>query len=447
MATTITMPQLGETVTEGTVAQWLKKPGESVEKYEAFVEVSTDKVNAEVPAPVTGTLREILVKEGETVATGTPIAIIDEVGAATQSNAHGTEPTQQVADAAAAPPKPSNGSTSHAAPVRPAELDIAGLEAALRVASPAVRKLAREHRIDIRALQGSGTNGRVTAQDVLTAAQMGPAAAVGQAIAVGTNFGATGAPAMPPTHAKPPAGGTSTYGEPIPGTTIPLNQARRIIAQRMVESKHTAPHAWSMVEVDVTNLWKWRQREKDKFDHETGGLKLTMLPFFIRAVVESLAAFPLMNARFTDDGIYVNKDVNIGIAIGLPTNLVVPVIRNADQLSVKGLAVASAQLIDKARRNKLGVDDLAGGTFTVNNNGSNGSIASAPIINGGQAGIVTMEAMVKRPVVTADDAIAIRSMMNVCLSLDHRVVDGYVASGFLSDLKRRLEAMGPAGIL
>ena len=455
MATTITMPQLGETVTEGTVAQWLKKPGDSVEKYEAFVEVSTDKVNAEVPSPVTGTLREVLVQEGETVATGTPIAVIDEVGAATQSNAHGTEPTQQVANAAAAPAKPSNGSTSHApaaaapapAPARPAELDIAGLEAALRLASPAVRKLAREHSIDIRALQGSGTNGRVTAHDVLTAAQMGPAAAVGQAIAVGTNFGATGAPAMPPTQAKPPASGTSTYGEPIPGTTIPLNQARRIIAQRMVESKHTAPHAWSMVEVDVTNLWKWRQREKDKFDHETGGLKLTMLPFFIRAVVESLAAFPLMNARFTDEGIYVNKDVNIGIAIGLPTNLVVPVVKHADQLSIKGLAVASAQLIEKARKNKLGVDDLAGGTFTVNNNGSNGSIASAPIINGGQAGIVTMEAMVKRPVVTADDAIAIRSMMNVCLSLDHRVVDGYVASGFLADLKRRLEAMGPTGIL
>ena len=447
MATTITMPQLGETVTEGTVAQWLKKPGDSVEKYEAFVEVSTDKVNAEVPAPVTGTLREILVKEGETVATGTPIAIIDEVGAATQSNGHGTEPTQQVANAAGAPPKPSNGSTTHAphaaptaaapAPARPAELDIAGLEAALRLASPAVRKLAREHRIDNRALQGSGTNGRVTANDVIAAAQMGPAAAVGHAIATAT----------PPSHAKPPASGTSTYGEPLPGTTIPLNQARRIIAQRMVESKHTAPHAWSMVEVDVTNLWKWRQREKDTFERETGGLKLTMLPFFMRAVVESLAAFPLMNARFTDDGIYVNKDVNVGIAIGLPTNLVVPVVKNADQLSIKGLAVASAQLIDKARRNKLGVDDLAGGTFTVNNNGSNGSISSAPIINGGQAGIVTMEAMVKRPVVTADDAIAIRNMMNVCLSLDHRVVDGYVASGFLSDLKRRLEAMGPTGVL
>jgi len=438
------MPQLGETVTEGTVAQWLKKPGESVEKYEAFVEVSTDKVNAEVPAPVTGTLRELLVKEGETVATGTPIAIIDEVGAAIASNAAGTEPSQQVANAASAPPAHAtgNGASQHAAPMHAAPsaqhaspqppLDLAGLEEALRKASPAVRKLAREHSIDIRALHGSGSNGRVTADDVLTASRMGPSPAVG-------------APPTPHSKAAPPSG-TSTYGEPIPGTTIPLNQARKIIAQRMVESKHTAPHAWSMVEVDVTNLWKWRQREKDRIDHETG-IKLTMLPFFMRAVVESLAAFPLMNARFTDEGIYVNKDVNIGIAIGLPTNLVVPVIKHADQLSIKGLAIASGQLIDKARRGKLGVDDLAGGTFTVNNNGANGSLASAPIINGGQAGIVTMETMVKRPVVIEDDAIAIRSMMNVCLSLDHRVVDGYVASGFLSDLKRRLEAMGPAGIL
>jgi 2-oxoisovalerate dehydrogenase E2 component (dihydrolipoyl transacylase) len=214
----------------------------------------------------------------------------------------------------------------------------------------------------------------------------------------------------------------------------------------MVESKHTAPHAWSMVEVDVTNVWKWRAREKDKFERDTG-YKLTLLPFFIRAVVESLAVFPLMNAKFTADGIYVEKDANIGIAIGLPTNLVVPVVKNADKLSIKGIALASADLIERARRNKLTADDLQGGTFTVNNNGANGSYASAPIINGGQAGIVTMETVVKKPVVTADDAIAIRHMMNVCLSLDHRVVDGYVASGFLADLKKRLEAMGPSGVL
>jgi 2-oxoisovalerate dehydrogenase E2 component (dihydrolipoyl transacylase) len=201
-----------------------------------------------------------------------------------------------------------------------------------------------------------------------------------------------------------------------------------------------------MVEVDVTGVWKWRAREKDRFERETG-YKLTLLPFFIRAVIESISAFPLMNAKFTAEGLYVNKDVNIGIAIGLPTNLVVPVIKNADKLSIKGLAIAAGELIDKARKNKLGVDDLAGGTFTVNNNGANGSYASAPIINAGQAGIVTMETVVKKPVVLNDDSIAIRHMMNSCLSLDHRVVDGYVASGFLADLKKRLERMDATGAL
>jgi 2-oxoisovalerate dehydrogenase E2 component (dihydrolipoyl transacylase) len=487
VATTITMPQLGETVTEGTVERWLKKAGDPVEKYEAFVEVSTDKVNSEVPAPVTGTLREILVQEGTTVPTGTPIAVMDEVGAATgtpstssgqASQEQAFSPSAQVAEesqkardamAESANLEPVPGFNLPEMPVKhvtPAAstsnghatvhaTNGAAVEAGLRGASPAVRKLAREHHIDIRAIRGTGANGRVTADDVLTAARMGPAAAVGQAIGVGTNFAATGAPAaMPSAPAAPPASGTSTYGEPIPGTLIPLTSARRIIAERMVESKHTAPHAWSMVEVDVTNVWKWRAREKDKFERDTG-YKLTLLPFFIRAVVESLAVFPLMNAKFTADSsssgsgqaIYVEKDVNIGIAIGLPTNLVVPVIKNADKLSIKGIAIASGELIDKARRSKLSADDLHGGTFTVNNNGANGSYASAPIINGGQAGIVTMETVVKKPVVTADDAIAIRHMMNVCLSLDHRVVDGYVASGFLADLKKRLEAMGPSGVL
>jgi 2-oxoisovalerate dehydrogenase E2 component (dihydrolipoyl transacylase) len=453
MATTITMPQLGETVTEGTVAQWLKKIGDTVEKYEAFVEVSTDKVNAEVPSPVTGTIREVLVKEGETVATGTPIAVIDETGAATPPAAQPQPAPAAHAAPAASSSTASNGSAPHSGVA--AAASNGSSDAALRGASPAVRRLAREHNVDIRAIAGSGANGRVTAEDVVTAARLGPAAAVGQAIAVGTNFAATGAPAAPPpsapatpaaTAATAPPSGTSTYAQPIPGTTIPLTQARRIIAERMVESKHTAPHAWSMVEIDVTNVWKWRAREKDRFERETGH-KLTLLPFFIRAVVESLAAFPLMNAKFTPDGLYVNKDVNVGIAIGLATNLVVPVIKHADQLSIKGLAIAGGELIDKARKGKLGVDDLAGGTFTVNNNGANGSWASAPIINAGQAGIVTMETIVRKPVVRDDDAIAIRSMMNSCLSLDHRVVDGYVASGFLADLKKRLENMGPDGTL
>ncbi|HLI97071.1 MAG TPA: dihydrolipoamide acetyltransferase family protein [Candidatus Baltobacteraceae bacterium] len=457
MATTITMPQLGETVTEGTVERWLKKAGDTVEKYEAFVEVSTDKVNSEVPAPVTGTLREILVQEGTTVATGTPIAVIDEVGAATAEHTASAPPQGKAEMAGSAnvepvpgfnlPEMPVKHVAAAGAPVSNGHVTVpsgngAAAEAALRGASPAVRKLAREHHIDIRTLRGSGANGRVTAEDVLTASRMGPAAAVGQAI-----ISAPQTPQAPPkAPATPGPGGTSTYGEPIPGTLIPLNSARRIIAERMVESKHTAPHAWSMVEVDVTNVWKWRAREKDRFERDTG-YKLTLLPFFIRAVVESLAVFPLMNAKFTAEGIFVEKDVNVGIAIGLPTNLVVPVVKNADKLSIKGIALACADLIDRARRSKLSADDLQGGTFTVNNNGANGSYASAPIINGGQAGIVTMETVVKKPVVTADDAIAIRQIMNVCLSLDHRVVDGYVASGFLADLKKRLETMGPAGVL
>jgi 2-oxoisovalerate dehydrogenase E2 component (dihydrolipoyl transacylase) len=425
MATTITMPQLGETVTEGTVAQWLKSVGDNVEKYEDFVEVSTDKVNAGVPSPVTGTIRELLVKEGETVATGTPIAVIDEVSAA-------KSPPEPAAEAPVVAPRaepvtPPSGNGAKASAVESAEA-----ESAARGASPAVRRLAREHRVDIRMIRGSGTNGRVTAEDILVAAR--------------TILSEPAAPAALGTSR------TSTYAQPIPGTFVTLTQARRIIAERMVESRHTAPHAWSMVQIDVTDVWQWRLREKDRFERETG-YKLTLLPFFIRAVVQSLAAFPLMNAKFapatgsSQPSIYVNEAVNIGIAIGLPANLMVPVVKHADKLSIKGLAVAAGELIDKARKGKLGVDDLAGGTFTVNNNGANGSWASAPIINAGQAGIVTMEAVVKQLVVRDDDTIAIRRMMNACLSLDHRVVDGYVASGFLADLKRRLEAMGPQGEL
>lgn len=433
MATTITMPQLGETVTEGTVAQWLKNIGDSVDKYEDFVEVSTDKVNAGVPSPVTGTIRELLVKEGETVATGTPIAVIEEVGAATAPT---VSAASEMPAPAAQPETPShspspNGPAASSAVTAPQN---GGAESALRGASPAVRRLAREHHVDIRTIRGSGSNGRVTADDVLAAARGGVSA--------------------PPiaTAATPTPGKTSTYAQPIRGTHVSLTQARRIIAERMVESRRTAPHAWSMVEIDVTDVWSWREREKARFERETG-YKLTLLPFFIRAVVESLVAFPLMNAKFEaasgsgQPSIYVNEDINIGIAIGLATNLVVPVIKHADQLSIKGLAIAAGELIDKARKGKLGVDDLAGGTFTVNNNGANGSWASAPIINAGQAGIVTMEAVVKQIVVRDDDSLVIRRMMNSCLSLDHRVVDGYVASGFLADLKRRLEAMRPQGEL
>jgi 2-oxoisovalerate dehydrogenase E2 component (dihydrolipoyl transacylase) len=484
MPTTITMPQLGETVTEGTVAQWLKKPGDNVEKYEAFVEVSTDKVNAEVPSPVTGVIRELIVKEGETVPTGAPIAIIDDVTADTPAPNGSASPAEQVAAGSSSsaeanhqasdepvpggnvglsgPTYNAPGSNGAPAPQKIITHDGASVRApnGMRT-SPAVRRLAREHQIDLARVSGTGNNGRITANDILAAAKAGPSAGIAATItadnaeytapaapaaagAVAPPLNAAGATVAPPP--KPPGTAKPSYAGAAPGDLIPLTQARRIIAQRMVESKHTAPHAWTMTEVDVTSVWKWRAREKDAFE-KAYGVKLTLLPFFVRAAVEALAAFPLMNASFTDEGIRVHRDVNVGLAIAAGGNLIVPVIRHADQLSIKGIALAAGALIEKARSGKLGADDLAGGTFTVNNTGANGSILSAPILVPGQTGIVTTEAVVKRPVVRDDDAIAIRSMMNVCLSLDHRVVDGAVASGFLSDLKKRLEAMGPAGSL
>jgi len=442
---TITMPQLGETVTEGTVAQWLKKPGDAIEKYEAFVEVSTDKVNAEVPSPVSGVLREIICKEGETVATGAPIAIIDEVGveapapAVPAASAIASTPVTTSAPVAPVATNGSNGSSNGTYAGNGATNGSTNGD--LRRFSPAVRRLARAHHIDVATLRGTGTNGRVTASDVIAAANEGPSATMAATILRDPIPAPSAAPTAKST--TPPPAGTSTYAEPVPGTLVPLSQARKIIAKRMVESLESAPHAWTMVEVDVTKLWRWRAQEKDRFLAEKG-YSLTLLPFFIHAVVQSLKKQPLLNARFSDEGIHVARDYNIGIAIGLDTNLIVPVIRDADTLSIGGIAVAAGKLIEKARAGKLGADDLNGGTFTVNNTGANGSILSKPIINGGQAGIVTMEAVVKRPVVI-DDAIAIRSMMNVCLSLDHRVIDGTIANAFLGDLKRRLEAMKPGG--
>ncbi len=493
MATTITMPQLGETVTEGTVAQWLKNVGDAVEKYEAFVEVSTDKVNAEVPSPVSGVIRQIIAKEGETVPTGAPIAVIDELGAATEAasassngpaaqraseaSRHGSDEPVPGNNVGAPVVAPSSYGASGAGPGVPATSGQNGAPSpngngaingpdVLRRVSPAVRRLAREHHVDIAAVLGTGTNGRVTANDVLAASQEGPASIMAATIMNApqqpTTVAAPSAPArefaplpaapqVPPT--RPPATGVpdlsqvarSTYAAPVAGTLVPLSPARKIIAQRMTESLANAPHAWTMCEVDVTKLMAWRNKEKARFQSEKG-YGLTLLPFFIYATVQSLRANPLLNAKFTDEGIYVQRETNIGIAIGLDANLMVPVIRDADTLSIGGLAIAAGKLIDKARTGKLAADELSGGTFTVNNTGANGSILSKPIINGGQAAIVTMEAIVKRPVVV-DDAIAIRSMMNVCLSLDHRVLDGTSSNAFLNDLKKRLEAMKPGDAL
>jgi len=414
MPTTITMPQLGETVTEGTVAQWLKAVGERIDKYEPFVEVSTDKVNAEVPSPVSGVLLEIVARAGEVVPIGGTIAIIQEV-------------VLEVATHVAPSATPAAPSAVPTAPTSPRPDDVAAQVPGQKL-SPAARRLARERGVDAAALAGTGANGRISLDDIAGAAT--PEKTV-------PSF----APLVPSPALVPP--GKSTYADAVAGTRVALSPARRLIAQRMSDSLANAPHAWTSIEVDVTQLDAKREVEKERFFRERRA-KLTLLPFFVHAVVAALRVHPLVNAAFRDGEIETHARYDIGIAIGLPDALVVPVVRAADTRSISGLALEIGRLVKAARTGSLGADDLAGGTFTVNNNGANGSVLSAPIIHDGQAAIVTMEAVVKRPVVITGDAIAIRRMMNVCLSVDHRVLDGTVANGFLRTLRATLEAMGPA---
>jgi 2-oxoisovalerate dehydrogenase E2 component (dihydrolipoyl transacylase) len=356
------MPQLGETVTEGMITRWLKRVGEHVDKYEPFAEVATDKVNAEIPSPVAGTLLVIHIAEGETVPTGTVIA---EIG-----NAQDATEAREIA-------------------ARPEAPAVAGR----RAYSPAVRRASRASGIDPDTLQGTGAGGRVTLRDIETVTR-----------------------------------GASTF--------IPLTRARHAIAAHMVESVRTIPHAWTMIEADVTGLLAKRKGSR-------ATPPATPFHYFSYEVVQALTEHPLMNARFTPDAIELFNHVDLSFAIALPESLVVPVVHSAEKMDFPAFARAMAEVTERARNGRLSVDELHGGTITVNNTGANGSILSAPIIHGGQGAIITMEAIVKRPVVVQSEAIAIRSMMNICCSIDHRLIDGNVVGAFLRDLKKRLERLAP----
>jgi 2-oxoisovalerate dehydrogenase E2 component (dihydrolipoyl transacylase) len=423
---TVKMPQLGETVTEGTVGRWLKKVGEAVAKYEPLLEVETDKVASEIPSPFAGTLTKILVEEGTTVPVGAAVCEIGEAGVAPAQRL--SEPVASAAPASTPQPVTSNGERTMSDRPQVAAPD------GVRY-SPVVRRLAREHRLDLRQLSGSGRGGRVTAKDVLHhvesgAARFSPAAQTAASIA---------APA--PTERVTPA---ATHVKPVPvappkegDTTVRVTQMRKTIAEHMVLSKTTIPHAWSMVEADLTDLVKWREREKEAFKTREG-VNLTYLPVVILAVCAALREFPMVNATWAGDKIIVRKQINVGIAVDIEDGLVVPVIKDADHMSLSGVARKIVDLAGKARNRKLTLEEMSDGTITVDNTGALGSIASYPIINPPQAAIITTEAIVKRPWVV-NDAIAIRSIMNLCLSLDHRVLDGSVASRFLQSVKRRLE--------
>jgi len=418
MAYTLALPEVGETVTEGTIERWLKQPGEQVAKYEPIVEVNTDKVNVELPSPVSGTLREILAQDGETVAVGAPLCVIDEVA--------GEVP----AEISPAPAKEEPAAAQAPAPKREPVAAGAGRDGSgngakqPHRATPRVRKLAEELGVNLEVLAGTGPGGRIVEEDVRAAVQ-GATAKAGVAVEEER------APVPPPT---PVAAGAD---EEI----VALTGIRKTIAQRMAASAFSAPHAWLATEADVTELVKLREAKKESF-RERHGVDLTYLPFMAHAVAQTLLDHPYLNATWAEDKIVLKKRINLGIAVATERGLMVPVVRDADRLSVAGLARAMSDLGERARDSKLTLEDVQGGTFTLDNTGAFGAIISMPIINHGQSAIITLEAITKQPHVVGDNAIAVRSVVMLCLSFDHRVMDGHQAGYFLRDVKKRLEAAG-----
>lgn len=389
MAEKIVMPQLGESVTEGTISKWLVNIGDKVQKYDPVCEVITDKVTAEVPSTVSGTVSDIVVEEGETVAVGTLICYI-----AAEEEASTPVEAKPAAQAQGA--------------------DNAAAQAAVdQRYSSAVLKLAQENNLDLSRIEGSGAGGRITRKDILEIVQ-----------------------------GKRPVDDPSAAHSPLhpDDETVPVTAIRKTIAKRMAESKREIPHAWLMMECDVTNLARYRDRIKEEFQQKEG-IPLTYLPFFIKSVAEALKEFPILNSQWADDRIIVKKAVHISIAVATDQELFVPVIKDADQKSISALAKAVNELAKKTREGRLTAEDTTGGTFTVNNTGSFGSVLSAPIINPPQVAILTVEAIVKRPIVL-DNQIMVRDMMNICLSLDHRVLDGLVCGRFLQRVKEKLEGYG-----
>ncbi|HLB11519.1 MAG TPA: dihydrolipoamide acetyltransferase family protein [Dehalococcoidia bacterium] len=415
MATEVTMPQLGETVVEGTISKWLKAVGDKVERFDPLVEIVTDKVTVELPSPVAGTITEILVKEGETVKVGAVLAIIEEVEGA-------AKPVE--APPAAKPAEAAVGAKAEAAPAAREAAPPEEEEAEGRRATPAVRRMARELGVDLAQVRGTGTGGRITREDVENYASQK----------------AKAPPAKAPPVEAPPAKAPPAE-VPLREEPQPLSPVRRIIAEHMVRSKTEIPHALTVQEVDMTSVVRFREAANEQF-RQREGASLSYVAIVVKGAVEALRQHPLMNSAWGGDKVLLRKDINIGIAVAVPNGLIVPVIHGADGMSIAGLNRAVNDLAARARENKLGLADVQGGTFTVNNTGAFGSVIGYPIINHPQAAIMNMEAIVKRPVVV-DDAIAIRSMMFLCLSFDHRILDGAVVGQFLASVRKWLEAFSP----
>lgn len=435
MIENIKMPQLGESVTEGTISTWLVKVGDRVNKYDPLAEVMTDKVNAEVPSSFSGVIKELIANEGETLAVGEIICTIEVEGASGEVAATTIEETKPVEKAAPVAPAPAQTPVA-AAPVQ----TITKTDESGKVRySPAVLRLAQENNLDLSLIPGTGNNGRVTRKDVLNAIANGVPQATPAPVAVETAAQPVVAQTAPAVEvAKAPAAAPAPVIPTAVGDIeIPVTGVRKAIATNMLRSKHEAPHAWMMIEVDVTNLVNYRNSIKDSFKKKEG-FSLTFFAFFVKAVAQALKEYPMINSMWAGDKIIQKKDINLSIAVATDDALFVPVIKNADEKTIKGIAREITELATKVRTGKLKSDEMQGGTFTVNNTGSFGSVQSAGIINYPQAAILQIESIVKRPAVV-NGMIGVRDMVNLCLSLDHRVLDGFICGKFLGRVKEILE--------
>ncbi len=504
MPTDVIMPQMGESIFEGTITKWLKKPGETVQRDEPLFEISTDKVDAEIPSPAAGVLKEIKVAEGTTVQVNSVVGVIDEAGAATAAapqppaqaaakptpsavSTVGPAPTPASAQVPPKQPQPEarkgNGARDggHAAAPREGEeetevpttlRDRAGVEPAAKAkeqeavakgretviefpetaygeeeqvrSSPLVRRIAREHNVDLRQVRGSGLGGRVTRDDILKFVEQRPAAAQVPAAA------ATAQPQAPAAQRPAYQAGAAAPAVPsqpapiaIPGDLVPMSPMRKKIAERMVESKRTSAHVHSVYEVDMTRVVALRNRMKKDFEQRTGS-KLTFMPFFCRAALHGIRQFPIINASVESENIRYHRNVNLGIAVALDWGLIVPVIKNAEEKNFLGLQRAVTDLGERARNKKLLPDDVQGGTFSITNPGSFGQMFGLPIILQPQVAIMGIGAIKKQPVVITDeesgtDSIGIRSICHVSLGYDHRVIDGAVADQFLREVANYLQ--------
>jgi 2-oxoglutarate dehydrogenase E2 component (dihydrolipoamide succinyltransferase) len=422
------MPQMGESIFEGTITKWLKKAGDKVQRDEPLFEISTDKVDAEIPAPASGILQEIKVSEGNTVQVNTVVGVIGDGSAAPKS---APEKTAAPAQATPEPAKPEftkkEAATSAPTPSLESSLTSADEDSDVR-SSPLVRKLAREHNVDLAKVSGSGTGGRVTKQDVLDFVEQ-----------------RTSAPTAPaPSAASTPSPRQAPASQPsvIPGDLVPMSQMRKIIAQRMIESRRTSAHVHCMFEVDMTRIANLRNKQKSGFEKRHGA-RLTFMPFFVRAAIIALQQFPIVNSSLEGDSVRYHQHVNAGIAVALDWGLIVPVLKNADELNFLGLQRGITDLGERARSKKLMPTDIEGSTFTITNPGQFGAVFGLPIINQPNAAIMGVGGITKQPMVITDkdgsDSIAIRSVVHLTLGYDHRIIDGAIADQFMAVVKKVLE--------